>query len=773
MVIVVSLLASFAGASGITKLDFISHYSIFFSPDNPDLARWDDFQATYSKNDNVNFALQLPKGDAFDKQMAIVVEKLTEKSWNLPNATRVDSISNFQMTTASEEGMVVEDLIEGATELSQNKLNERGQYAKNEPAIYKNIVSEDFRTTAVNVTLDFPGLSDTELLDTVTAARALVVEMKTEFPDLTIVPTGAAFMNYAFVESGEADGMTLIPLMYGIVLLLSLVLLRSFIGMFATLVTIILSTLVGMGIGGHLGMDLAPVTILAPNIILTLAVADCIHIISSVQRNLRSGMERDDSIRLALRKNFLAVFVTSATTAVGFLSLNFSDAPPFHYLGNMSAIGVIAAWILAVTLVPAMLSVMPLKAAAVPRKGMLEGPINALANFTIDKRKIILPVGGLFSIVLTVLAFNNELDDRFSQYFGKEMQIRQDLDFASENLRGLDLYEYSVLSGSEGGIAEPRYMQQLDAFTAWLRAQPEVQHVASYSDTIKRLNMNMNADNPEFYAIPDRRDLSAQYQFLYELSLPYGLDLNDRINLDKSSTRLSVSLHDMKVTKQQEFGVRTQTWLAANTDPEFQATETGTSVIFGMMAIRNINAMIIGNIIAVLSISVMMMITLRSIGIGALSVVTNIIPVMVTFGFWAMTVGYIGLGASVIGAVSLGIVVDYSVHFLTKYLDARRILGKQRDDAIRYAFAEVGEALVFTSLIVGLGFAVLALSTFQLNGQLGLLTAITVVVALVFDLLMLPGILLIGFRRQETSSTDATPSTDKSSTGVRTSAVPA
>lgn len=769
----VSLLASIAAGSGVVKLDFISHYSIFFSDDNPDLARWDDFQATYSKNDNVNFALQLPKGDAFDKQMAVIVETLTEKSWNLPNATRVDSISNFQMTTASEEGFEVEDLIEGAAELSQDTLDKRGQYAKNEPAIYKNIISEDLRTTAVNVTLDFPGLTDDELVDTVKASRALVAEMRAEFPDLTIVPTGAAFMNYAFVESGTSDGKTLVPLMYGIVLLLSLVLLRSFVGMFATLLTIILSTLVGLGIGGHLGMVLAPVTILAPNIILTLAVADCIHIISSVQKNLRGGIEKHEAIRLALRKNFLAVFVTSATTAVGFLTLNFSDAPPFHYLGNMSAIGVIAAWILAVTLVPALLAVMPLKAAAVPRKGILEGPMDALANFTINKRKIILPVGGLFSIVLTVLAFSNELDDRFSQYFGKEMQIRQDLDFASENLRGLDVYEYSVLSGSEGGIAEPRYMQQLDDFTSWLRDQPEVQHVASYADTIKRLNMNMNADNPEFYAIPDQRDLSAQYQFLYELSLPYGLDLNDRINLDKSSTRLTVSLHDLKVSKQQEFGVRAQAWIAANTDPEFEATETGISMIFGMMAIRNINAMIIGNIIAVLAISVMMMITLRSIGIGALSVVTNIIPVMVTFGFWAMTVGYIGLSASVIGAVSLGIVVDYSVHFLTKYLDAMRHLGKQRDDALRYAFAEVGEALVFTSLIVGVGFAILALSTFQINGQLGLLTAITVVVALVFDLLMLPGILLIGFRRQETSSTDATPSTDKSSTGVRTSAVPA
>lgn len=743
-VIIGVVVASIAASSGIMQITMASDYRVFFGEDNPDLKRWDDFQATFSKNDNVFFVLQYPEGEAFDRKMAVVVEDLTEKAWVLPNATRVDSISNYQRTLATDDLLEVEDLIVGASELSDVELQERSSFAISEPALYRAILSEDLRTTGVNVSIELQGDQDAEGRRTAIAAHAMADELRAAYPDLKVAMNGSMIMNYGFVQSGERDAMTLIPGMYLLMLALTWVMLRSFSGMIATLITIIFSTTVAIGIAGFLGMQLAPVTIIAPNIILTLAVADCIHIISSIQRHLRAGMDKTAAIKESLRKNFTAVFITSATTAVGFLSLNFSDAPPFQYLGNITAFGVLAAWILAITLVPAFLSYMPLKSATEIKVGYLERFLAGFANLTITHSRAILVVGGIASATLVGLALTNNLDDRFSRYFGEELQVRKDLDFVSENLRGQDIFEYEVRSGRSNGINDPQYLTTLDAFVAWLRQQPEVDQVTAFSDVIKRLNQNMNGDDKAFYSIPENPELSAQYLLLYELSLPFGLDLNNQINIDKSSTRLSVIIKDIHVVAQGEFHDRVSGWIAENAPDDMFQDPTGISKIFGSLTLRNINEMITGNIIAVVVISLLMMLTLRSFTIGAISVVTNVVPVMITFGLWAIFVGQIGLAAAVIGAASLGIVVDDSVHFLTKYLRGRREKNLSKEDAIRYAFAEVGEAIVFTSIIVGAGFAMISFSSFQINAQLGLLTAITVIVAMFFDFLVLPAILLLG-----------------------------
>ena len=752
-VIIVVLLGSIAASTGMSKLTFASDYRVFFGADNPDLKKWDDYQATFSNNDNVLFVLQFPTGDSFDRDMAMVIEDLTERAWTLPNATRVDSLSNYQRTLVIDDFLEVVNLIEGAQDLTDEELRERAEYAMNEPVIYRALLAENMRTNGVNVNIELQGDPDAEGRRTAIAAHKMASELENQYPGLTVAMNGSMILNYGFVESGERDAMTLIPAMYGVMLFLTLVMLRSFWGMVATLITIIFSTTVALGVAGALGMKLAPVTIIAPNIILTLAVADCIHIISSVQKHLRAGMDRMTAIKEAVRKNFTAIFITSATTAVGFLSLNYSDAPPFQYLGNITAFGVVAAWILAITFVPAFLSFMPLKPAAKPKTGFLERLLARFANMVIHNARRVLIVGTVASVALIAMAATNNLDDRMSTYFSKELQIRQDIDFASEHLRGQDIFEYEMRSGRPGGISEPAYLQNMERFVVWLRAQPEVDQVTAFSDVIKRLNQNMNSGSPDFYSIPENPELAAQYLLLYELSLPFGLDLNNQINIDKSSTRLSVVIKDMTLKAQESYHLRVEDWVASNNLQDMVASPTGVSKIFASLSFRNIVEMLTGNVIAVITIGAMMVFTLRSFSIGLISVITNAVPALITFGLWAIFVGHIGLAAAVIGAASLGIVVDDSVHFLTKYLRGRRDKNLSKEDSIRYAFAEVGEAIVFTSIIVGAGFALIAFSTFQINAQLGLLTAITVLVAMLFDFLVLPAILLLGGDGSRTTQT--------------------
>jgi predicted RND superfamily exporter protein len=272
-----------------------------------------------------------------------------------------------------------------------------------------------------------------------------------------------------------------------------------------------------------------------------------------------------------------------------------------------------------------------------------------------------------------------------------------------------------------------------------------VRHIYSVSDIMKRLNRNMHGDEESFYKLPDDRELSAQYLLLYEISLPYGLDLNSRINIDKSASRLTATLSNISTAETKVFLNAAQDWIATNAPDYMKATvPTSPQVMFTYVAERNVESMIGGNIIAVLAIGAVMIFALQSFRLGTLSIIPNGLPIVAAFGAWALLVGTVGFSVAAVASVSLGIVVDDTVHFLAKYVRGIREKALDRAGAIKYAFETVGSALVVNTTILVIGFSYLALSHFKMNADLGLLTALAITLALIFDFLLLPAVLLLG-----------------------------
>jgi hypothetical protein len=269
-----------------------------------------------------------------------------------------------------------------------------------------------------------------------------------------------------------------------------------------------------------------------------------------------------------------------------------------------------------------------------------------------------------------------------------------------------------------------------------------VHHVSTFTDTVKRLNKNMHGDDPTYYRLPDSRDLAAQYLLLYEMSLPYGLDLNDQINVDKSATRLDVVCGDVDFKILKDIKGRAEEWLRDNGLSSMVAEGASPAVMFAYIAERNIQSMVRGTVVALLLISLVLALSLRSLRLGVISVLPNIIPIGMAFGIWALIFGEVGFAVSIVAGVSIGIIVDDTVHFLAKYLRARREHGMSSPDAVRYAFSTVGHALWMTSLILVFGFSVLSMSAFWPNATLGLLTALAIAAALLADFFFLPPLLM-------------------------------
>ncbi len=332
--------------------------------------------------------------------------------------------------------------------------------------------------------------------------------------------------------------------------------------------------------------------------------------------------------------------------------------------------------------------------------------------------------------------------------------------------RGTGIYQlqFSIPSGEPGGISEPEYIERLDAFAGWLREQPLVVQVSSLSDTFRRLNMNMHGDDPAMYRLPDNRDLAAQYLLLYEMSLPYGLDLNNRIDVDKSSTQVVATVQESSSKEFLALADSAEAWLTEHGTPSMRTAGTGPALMFSNIAMRNVRSMIFGTLMAFVLISAVLTLALRSLRMGLLSLVPNVIPATMAFGAWGLLVGQVGFTVSVVAALTMGIVVDDTVHCLTKYLRARRERGLEAPDAVRYAFHSVGRALWITSTVLIAGFVILAQSTFKQNSDLGLLSAVTIAFALVADFFLLPGLLILVDRRQTASETTAVPAREALST---------
>ncbi|WP_333796607.1 efflux RND transporter permease subunit [Rheinheimera sp.] len=734
---------------GTKNLYFRGDFRIFFSADNPQMQAFERMQARFNKSDNMLVAIAPASGTVFDAKVLKVVKELTDAAWQTPHSLRVDSITNFQHTEAADDDLLVEDLLLDSNSLDDDKVAKMKQVALNEPALVDRLVSKDGSITAVNITVQLPEKNQNqEVSDVYNSVRSLTDKLAAEHPELRFYHAGVMSLNNAFSVEAQHDASTLVPLMFVVIILMLAVMLRSALAALTVVVIILVTISSTMGISGWAGIFLSTATVNVPTLVMTLAVADSVHLIASTQFFMRQGQSKAQAIEKSVQINMMPVFITSATTAVGFLTLNFSEVPILRDFGNLTALGVMLAWFFTVTLLPALLLLMPIS------QGYREAQdgtsmMDRLADWVIRHHKAILPVTAVLTLLGGYLTLQNNVNDEAVKYFSTDTEYRQSVDYLEERLGGVAMLDIAIDSGSPSGVNDPVFIKAVDEFARYLQTLPEVTHVSSISDVFKRLNKNMNGDDPAFYQLPESQELAAQYLLMYEMSLPFGLDLNNQLNQDKSATKVAIALKNLGSKEMLALEQQTMGWLAEHY-PQYKAEASSTALMFGHIGERNMESMLKSLPLAMLLISLLLVFSLRSWRLGAISLLPNMIPALLGFGLWQLWSGEINLGLSVVASMSLGIIVDDTVHFLAKYQHACKE-GRNTEQAIRYAFHSVGRALTITTVVLVIGFAVLLLSNFRLNSDMGLLTLLIIAIALIVDFLFLPAFLLLCDRQPKTA----------------------
>ena len=740
IVLLLTGIAAWFAAAGLQHFSFTTDYRVFFGEGNPDLQKLEQIEHDFGRSESLLFALEPAKGDVFNPTVIDTIRRIEDEAWKLPYVRIVYALTNHYQAQADGDDILVEPLIpEGRLDLVD--FDPIRKIALGNERLVNGLLSEDGRITGVVAYFHLPHENPEQEIADITAAANKIEASIEASQNIEVYQTGMVAFNNAMSEASNQDRDELFPLAYLLMFALIGVFFRGFAAIVGTVIVIIASATTGMGLACWLGIGFTSISMASFLIILTLAIADSVHILTSFEQSRHAGLEREAAMREALRVNYKAVFLTSFTTVLGFLSLNFNDSPPFQDLGNVVAMGVVAAFLYSTIALPALMMLLPL---GQPRKRLFWQPVmDRFADVVIRAYKPLLLLGLAIIIGLAASIPRNEFGDNYIKFFDESIKFRADAEYINDHLTGMQQMEYAFRVPNSGDINEPAFLNNLKKFGDWLESQEEVRKVSSIVDLMQELNQAMHGDDPAWYRIPESRELAAQYLLLFELSLPQGADLTYVVNMEHTAARVTVLLESITSEEVVRFDDRAQAWMAENLPESMRERGSGVSVLFANIARRNFDSMILGTTLALIGISLTLILAFRSLKLGLVSLVPNLIPALMGFGIWGLMSGVVGMGLAVVTSLTLGIVVDDTVHMLDKYRRARNEKGLSAEDAVRAAFRSVGTALWITSAVLVAGFLMVASSSFTINAHLGMLTAIIISCALLADFLFLPPLLLL------------------------------
>ncbi|MEM9810296.1 MAG: MMPL family transporter [Pseudomonadota bacterium] len=724
-------------ASGLIKLSINGDSKVFFADDDRNLVQFKELEAEYALTQGIGLALHAKDGSIFTEKRIAFIRELSERAWQLPYTRRVSSITNAQRMSSQGDELVIEDML-AHPEMAPEELRDR---VMADPMLVGKLIAPDAETTLlVIIGEDLDEV--TERADTmVTALKALVAEMDPEAAGLTPLYGGRLAIIDALSKAGKRDLATLVPTTVVVIALLLAFLLRSLTSALILVATPLLSAIAALGILGYLGIEIMALTANLPSIILMLGVAGFSHLVIGLQEHQLEGDDPDTAVSKAMAANAAPIALTFVTTALGFLMLNLADSPPLQVLGSLVALGGVLCLIMGFVGIPALIRLLKPKP-AVPRD-FLTAISRSAAHLVTTRTRWIAGIAGGLAIIIAWGSTNLRPNDYIPHFFDTSFALRHQLDVLEQELPAYGIIEFDVRGRGEGAVTDPAFVAELEAFEAYLATLPRVTHVTSVAEILRRLHKHLHADDPDSAAeLPRTGTAMAQYLLLYEMSLPFGQDLTDRVSTDKSSTRVSVVISDASNANILALSKAGNTWLDARRGEAIGGHATGLAVMYSELTVMNVQSMIGGTLAALLLISLVLVAAFRSLPYGIVSLLPNLLPGALAFGVWGILVGEVGLASSVVGAVTLGIIVDDTIHMIWRYQAARKG-GLDPCAALQDMFRHAGTPILVSSIVLTLGFLTMATSGFLITATLGQLSAIIITAALVFDWFLLAPLLVL------------------------------
>jgi hypothetical protein len=720
-------------------------YEIWFLDSDPTLLAYHDFQDFFGNDEFLLIVLEVPEGTVFTNEALASLVRLDRFLKDAPYVQAVTGLPGFERLRGDGDLLDVEPAIPELP-LDSAALEYVREWVLGDPLAVGSVVSPDGALAVTAVELEHrPGeyLHRLELVERIEG----FVEEEAARSGLTYRLTGGAVFDRDIYEKTSRDFQRNVVVVTGFIFVFLLITMRSVSGSVLPIAVVLLAVVAARVAIPLLGWKDNNMLMLVPLVVLAIGVADSVHIVVHFLRVRGEGASGPEAARRSVSRLFKPCLLTSVTTAVGFLALQTASLAPLRQLGMLTGIGVMVAFAFSVVTLPAALSLLPGNPASRHARleaGFFSRMVEALPGFVESRRRIIFAAAGLLSLAGIWGITRLHVETNALELFREDDPIRVTTEELEDKAGGIGSLEIVVHSADEGGIRDPEILAAMDAFGAFLEKQPLVTGTLSVTDYLKTVNQAMHGGADEAFRIPETGALAAQYLLLYEAADP-ARSLDRLLDITHSHARISARTRAGGSSEYKELQAAAEAFAAERFPPEVSIDYTGVITLYKNMGDYIIWSQIRSFLFALLIITVAMMIAFRSVVIGLLSLIPNVWPIALTLGFMGWRDIWLEPSTAMIAAVSIGIAVDDSVHFLSRYLEAERA-GSPPREAVDKAFNLSGRAIVFTTVILLAGFFAISLSSFKPYVNFGLLCGIAILLALAGDLLILPAIFL-GRRR--------------------------
>lgn len=724
-------------ASSLKNLEFEGSYRIWFGEESSILKEYDDFRSIFGNDDAIAISFKVEDG-IFNKEVLQSIENITNKLWETEYITRVDSITNYQYVHVDEEypdEIVVENLIQDIDNLTQADLEKKRSIALTQDIIVGKLISSDARTTMIVGRMTPKAGNDPAVSFKLRDAAIAIIEPEIQKHGYEIHLNGGPIINSSFIEIAQHDGAVFTPAVLLIAMFLLLLVFRKLSLSLLSISVVIFTFLIVLSIQVTLGFKLNNFTANIPVFVVAIGIADAMHLLWIYLVARKQGQDNHQAIHYTVSKNFLALLLTSLTTAVGFASLSISAVVPIKTLGIATASAALLAFVLTILFVPALLAIINPK---IKSEEESENKNNRFIQwyvaFLLQHNTKILIISGVLFIGIGLGIFKANVDSNTVRYFKENVPFRITTQFMQDNLTGPMSYEIIADSQEADGIKNPKFLKTVEAFGEEFKKEyPDARHITSLMDTVKVFNDVMNGSK----TIPEDKNLIAQYLLLYSLSLPQGMEINDRMDIEERLLRITASMNMVDTSKDLEMIKWVEDWWGKT---EFSAVVNGQTKMFAHMQHDVTNTLIYSITLAVILISIIMLLIFRNLKMLPLFIAPNVLPIALVVGVMGWLQIDIDMGVAIAGAIIIGVAVDDTIHFMVKYIESRKN-GNNLQDSLEYVMRFAGSAIVFTTVILSLAFLVFVFSDFNPNYHFGIVTATALLIAVIVDLVALPALI--------------------------------
>ena len=568
---------------------------------------------------------------------------------------------------------------------------------------------------------------------------ALRDSLRSEFPSVDIYVLGGLMFELDGINARTKDNQVLLPLVLTIGILLLWFCLRSLPFSISLMAMAALSFTATMGTYGWLNIAFNQISTLGPLVVIVIAIADGIHVLSIYAQGLHKDMNKIDAMRESLRVNIQPITLATVTTAMGFLSLNYSSSPGIYGFGNIIAIGVVWAYIVTLAILPALVLLLPTN--KVPKPLGIAGFIRAVIKLVTTRGNVLFWASAAIIVVTLGLLPLNKLDfDRFT-FVDEDSDAHHVLTALSEKIGNDQALAYSIDSGEYYGITQPEFLQQVETLSIWLEAQPESSFVTSYTDYLRSRNKSDNDDDEAYDILPEDQLQIIDYLVGYQLVQEIEPSLQPIFNADYSAVRLVIATSNLSNKELLDFNDRIDDWIAENVQKKYKVLHGDNSILYVRLDRLITMELMYGFMLSFFFITITMIIGLQSWRYGLLSIMPNLFPATIVFGVWAVFVGELSPYILMLFSISIGLVVDDSVHILSKYISGKKD-GMSPESASVYSLDRAGSAITITTLSLALGTFILVFSSTPYFQSVASLLTPIIIVAWALDLFFLPPLLI-------------------------------